>query len=338
MASVVVPPGTDEKLKSKGIDYSKFANIQDSDEEEETAQKSSRSPSKTAVAEKPTCLGCGVEVAKPLRCGKCQKAVYCSAQCQRSDWLYHKRGCSKPEEKAKPKAKPSAEKKADRPTDRPPAEPERREEKIVDNDAENLTWYRHREWKPTAEPKAEFKPVQIKEGDEAVANPATDTGAGSAWNAAGTWEDRDVTALAKDTFARALSYLDTIDVAGGVLMADDVTNVEGEASKPVIRGKLRHMFDFAFNIKFHFMWMDSSGQHKASGSLDIADFTNDAFIEGGTEPEVRFMFSDAGRLDSARKQAIEEKICASVWPPREGSLMGQVAGKLRRWVQDFENA
>lgn len=39
------------------------------------------------------CGGCGA-LAADKRCGKCQLAFYCSAECQRKDWKQHKRVCN----------------------------------------------------------------------------------------------------------------------------------------------------------------------------------------------------------------------------------------------------
>ncbi|KAG1726957.1 uncharacterized protein EDB91DRAFT_1165099 [Suillus paluster] len=43
------------------------------------------------------CSVCKIECEKPLQCSKCQKTIYCSAECQKVDWKVHKRSvCIKP--------------------------------------------------------------------------------------------------------------------------------------------------------------------------------------------------------------------------------------------------
>merc|ERR1712032_717307 len=156
--------------KRGGVDYSKFDSIVDSDDEK--PDKTSKDTTvKTAVPEKPVCHNCMKDIEKPLRCGVCKKVSYCSQQCQKSDWSYHKRNCKKPEE---PKPKASTEEK--RAKKEANEEKRRREadEKVVDEgEGENLSWYKHRDWKPTNEPKQEFKPVAITEADSAAANSTT---------------------------------------------------------------------------------------------------------------------------------------------------------------------
>merc|ERR1712039_659740 len=102
---------------------------------------------------------------------------------------------------------------------------------VVEKD-EELTWYRHHDWKPTNEPKKEFAPTQITgDGASTAAAEVSKPVVGSAWNAAGTWEDKDVTAFAKKTLKEKLVELPSVDVAGGTLSSTEVDAVEGEASK-----------------------------------------------------------------------------------------------------------
>merc|ERR1719421_1924496 len=126
---------------SKPIDYSKFNNIEDSDDEKETGGYA-KAKSAPKAPEKAHCYNCQQDILKPLRCGVCKVATYCSQKCQKDDWSYHKRICKKP---APPK-------EADPPPRRDEAAPSKParpkgEEKVVEDDKVD-DWYRHREWKP----------------------------------------------------------------------------------------------------------------------------------------------------------------------------------------------
>jgi hypothetical protein len=323
------------------VDYSKFDNIEDSDDEKPAPKEQARPEQ---AAEKPHCANCHKVVEKPLKCGTCKKVMYCTPQCQREDWQFHKRNCKKPEE---PKAKPEPPRKK---PDEPKAKPEgsngsesktgKKDDGKIEEDEEKLTWYRHREWKPTAEPKQEFKPTQLTgEAAKAIsaADKPADTSGKSIWNKADTWEDKDVTSHAKATLKERLTGIPDVDAAGGAVCVTGISDVDGDASKPVIRGTRRHMFDLGFKVNFVFKWMDGSGQQKAEGSLKVADFTNDTvFDKMENEPFVELSFKDAKMLDLARRQAVEAGIGAKVWPAPPGSFMAAVSKRMETWSKEFQ--
>jgi len=315
--------------KRAGIDYSKFDNIEDSDDEK--PKQETAAAQKTP--EKPHCHNCHKDITKPLRCGVCKKVSYCSAQCQREDWRYHKRTCQKPEP---PKEKPKQDER------KTPSEPKAKrveEDKVVESD-ENLTWYRHREWKPE-EGKKEFKPTQIV-SETAVQSREAEVApmAGSAWNKAGTWEDKDVTTEARRTLKEKLSEPSApVDVAGGSLSMEGVDSVEGDASKPVIRGRQRHMFELSFKVKLVYKWMQSGGQQRIDGHLEVSDFTNDTFSSGAdAAPELRVSFKDAAKLEASRRRAVEAACCGAdgTWPPVQGTLLHEIATRMESWAKAYQ--
>lgn len=321
----------DATAKRAGIDYSKFDSIEDSDDEKEK-QTTAQAPSSNATAaEKPHCFNCHAQIAKPLRCGVCKKASYCSAKCQKDDWRFHKRTCKKPEEpKPKQSAKPASRPKEER-RERPA------EEKVVVDDEENFTWYRHREWKP-AEDKKEFKPKQLSSEEASAAETATGSSdkatVGSVWNKAGTWEDKDVTEQAQTGLKQRLSAIPAVDAASGSLesTAEDFTV---DASRPVIRGKQRHIFDCTFKVKITFRWMSSEGPATADGHVQVSEFTHDTFAEGVLSSPVMELSFSKTKLHESRFRAVEDAIGAQSWPPPEGTVMHSVAIAMKGWSDDF---
>jgi len=323
-----------EKAPSKkgGIDYSKFDSIVDSDDEK-PVKKSTDASKKVEAAEKPHCHNCMKDIVKPLRCGVCKKVSYCSSECQKSDWSFHKRNCKKPEE---PKPKSSPPEKQAKKEAKEEKKKQKAEDKVIDDSEEALTWYKHREWKPTAEEKKEFKPTQVDDlTDRSIAE--NKAGDGAVWNAAGTWEDKDVTEMAQRTLQEKLREpFASIDVAGGAISVEDVEKVEGEASKPVIQKKRRHLFDLSFKVKFCFKWMDSAGQQQASGTLEVSDFTNDAFSEDGDNAPVFSVSLQARSLDAARKKAVEDALGTKSWRPPAGSLCAMLVDRMEEWTKDYQ--
>jgi hypothetical protein len=265
-----------------------------------------------------------------LRCGVCKKVAYCSAACQKDDWRFHKRTC-KPEE---PKEKKAPEKSA--PSSARTAEKKKQaeEEKVVEDD-EKLDWYRHREWKPANEPKKEFRPTQITAEEGQATSGGEKPTAGSAWNAAGTWEEKDVTAHAHKTLKARLDALPSVDVAGGSLAIVDIADLEGDASKPIIRGIQRHMFDLSFKVKFVFKWMGSGGQKSAEGHIQVSDFTDNTFAPSALSAPVLQLSFRGESLDAPRRQAVEAAVGTETWPPQPQTLMGHVAAKMEVWSNEY---
>lgn len=84
------------EVKVDANDYSRFKDIGgDLDADDKSKNKTSAA----AVAPQSVndaCRNCHKAGAK-LKCSVCKKAVYCARTCQASDWTFHKRICKKPE-------------------------------------------------------------------------------------------------------------------------------------------------------------------------------------------------------------------------------------------------
>eukprot|EP00929_Paragymnodinium_shiwhaense_P116964 TRINITY_DN8704_c0_g1_i5.p1 TRINITY_DN8704_c0_g1~~TRINITY_DN8704_c0_g1_i5.p1 ORF type:complete len:421 (-),score=134.50 TRINITY_DN8704_c0_g1_i5:42-1304(-) len=242
------------------------------------------------------CRNCDAACAKPLRCGVCKEATYCSGKCQKEDWQYHKRTCKKPEAKATapyplagmaPPGGPGADAAAAASaaptpsaasTSAPKPEPLRPkgEDKTVVNEDVG-TWYKHREWKPE-EPKKDFAPARV-DAPEAIAGTGKSSGSSSTWNKAGTWEEKNML----DWWRSMLPSLTRISLEkfGGttkVLTVDEVTEATGEATITFIRGTPRFFFDLRFEVNFSYKYPTSS--RSAYGHVKYTDFTHEAAAEG----------------------------------------------------------
>eukprot|EP00931_Biecheleriopsis_adriatica_P110558 TRINITY_DN84846_c0_g1_i1.p1 TRINITY_DN84846_c0_g1~~TRINITY_DN84846_c0_g1_i1.p1 ORF type:complete len:413 (+),score=123.47 TRINITY_DN84846_c0_g1_i1:31-1269(+) len=200
-------------------------------------------PEECKVEEKkplPECQSCSKPCEKPLRCGTCKSVTYCCAQCQKDDWRFHKRICKKPaapavEAPAAPEAKatnaePSEEPKSKRPT--------KENESVVVKHEDVGTWYSHRDWKPE-EPRKEFQPSKV----ENVVD--TSQAAGSAWNAAGTWEEKNMIPWWKEHLQGLVSLGD-----GEVMQVDKVDSIAGDASIVHVRGQPKFLSDVSCELHF----------------------------------------------------------------------------------------
>jgi len=180
---------------------------------------------------------------------------YCSPQCQRSDWRFHKRICAKPSATAQAPGAANAGGQAKDAGARPvakapegsaqPARPKESESVVVNNEDVG-TWYKHREWKPQEERK-DFVPPKLEEGAKAAQeSSAASKKAGSAWNAAGTWEEKDMLPWWQDRLQRLQGWTDE----GEVVTVDKVCPVKGEAAIVHVRGQPKFMYDLNFEFVF----------------------------------------------------------------------------------------
>jgi len=151
------------------------------------------------------------------------------------------------------------------------------------------TSYFHREL--TEEEKnmiGDIAPKRIDTRDAAPDNtpqllqPSTD--GASAWNKAGTWEERDVTSWANDTLKASLlsteyTLPDSSPAPGAVAKVTAVPKLDGHASYATVRGKKKYIYEFLIEVKWEFVHDDE----KASGSMSFPDFDGTCEIGEGYE-------------------------------------------------------
>ena len=234
------------------VDYSKFDAIVDSDDDEKEEKKVVKKMSK--------CENCG-KSGKLLKC-RCRKVAYCSLDCQKKDYKFHKRICTgKVPEVPKKKPEPPKEK---------PVVTE-----AESSDEEELTWYRHRE---TKLPPSASGPSKI------AAPPKPVVAQGSAWNAAGTWEERDVTKWVSDAVQESLrtATFEFVKCTG--------TKTDGDATVGVVRGSPRRFLDVNIAVAF-----EAQMDRLYKGNLHVQDFTHDARTE---TLEVHLELTDAPKISA----------------------------------------
>jgi tetratricopeptide (TPR) repeat protein len=95
---------------------------------------------------------------------------------------------------------------------------------------------------------------------------------GSAWNKAGTWEERNVTAWAKETLEATLlttSYTlpESSPAPGAVVKVSSVTKCDGHASFATVRGKKRYIYEFSISLQWEF----DHDTHAVKGKMSFPD-------------------------------------------------------------------
>lgn len=133
------------------------------------------------------------------------------------------------------------------------------------------TSYFHNEL--TDEAKALIGDIAPKRIEIPVSTNTAQGASGSAWNKAGTWEEKDVTVWAKESLKKALlqtqyTLAESSPAPGAQCIITSFTATEGNASFAMVRGKKNYIYEFSLELKWEFTVEDD----KASGSLTFPDF------------------------------------------------------------------
>lgn len=139
---------------------------------------------------------------------------------------------------------------------------------------------------------------------EAAKEPSTQ--AGSAWNAAQTYEEVSVTAWAKDHMERAFSSLSFEPTAGAKITCGGVREFQGDVGVHIIRGRKRFLFDVTFAIPFDADWPHADKLYK--GEIRMGDFSSH---ERG-DWEVRLRGRGRRREAGARNLSTHSRTCAGL--------------------------
>lgn len=182
----------------------------------------------------------------------------------------------------------------------------------------------------------DITPKAISTPAHQVTATAGDT-AGSKWNRAGTFEERDRSEWCKDALKRLLSGTsiewgdkDADDLADGAttgasgVRVTKVRDVEGDAAVCVISGSRRHIFDLSFVLE----WEAREGGATASrGALRYADVDGPAVTDGKYEVAVEYRKSVAANRKAVLSPLLEVD--------GEG-LRAAVASRLDAFVAEFK--
>ena len=131
------------------------------------------------------------------------------------------------------------------------------------------------------------KPIHIAAAPAVVSS--TKAGSTSAWNSAGTWEDRDVTTKARQLMEGALGAVVVQLAADSTLRVGNVTRNSGTATLAFVRGQTRPGYEWSVSVEFRIVEgiadadehaHDTHGRQLAAGTLHldgISDTESDCF-------------------------------------------------------------
>eukprot|EP00550_Attheya_septentrionalis_P003252 CAMPEP_0198288364 /NCGR_PEP_ID=MMETSP1449-20131203/6880_1 /TAXON_ID=420275 /ORGANISM="Attheya septentrionalis, Strain CCMP2084" /LENGTH=440 /DNA_ID=CAMNT_0043986481 /DNA_START=59 /DNA_END=1381 /DNA_ORIENTATION=+ len=166
----------------------------------------------------------------------------------------------------------------------------------------------------------------IPEEDADAMNNKKDT---SAWNKAGTWEERNVSAWANDTLTQALKEV-TFEFPkgspappGSVVRVTRVKHVsEGHASVATVRSKKRYMYEFHVSIE----WELKLGSETCRGSMVFPDI--DGTVELGDGYDMTDFITTEGPPDA--KPLLERFV-------KNDGFRTNVHAAIDEWVRLFQS-
>jgi hypothetical protein len=152
--------------------------------------------------------------------------------------------------------------------------------------------------------------------------PPSDTGSdagtlGSAWNRAGTWEERDVTAWTLETLPK---YLVQVRYDGSIQASVTSSDVKGSASVAMVRGKKRYIYELDIKIN----WKAESEGDAITGKLHFPD------IDGTCKApyECEFAIDELGC--ASLRAAVQEHVY------RHG-LRDAIHKAIDAWVEELQS-
>lgn len=116
-------------------------------------------------------------------------------------------------------------------------------------------------------------PVPKKLSPSDLSNHRPSANLGSAWNAAGTWEEKNINAWAAERIKDLLTSINSLDFPNGKAEITEVSRCEGDASVVIVRNKKRVGYTYELRIKVKGEWLVRGEKRMVKGHLDIDEFS-----------------------------------------------------------------
>eukprot|EP00438_Fugacium_kawagutii_P012521 Skav208181 [mRNA] locus=scaffold2530:197906:199225:+ [translate_table: standard] len=273
------------------------------------------------------CAGCGKLLQRLQRCSQCRAVSYCDHSCQKGDWQFHKRLCSKRSWKLPDEGDCYA---------------------VPENPDESS-----RSMKKDVEMTAGIcAPRSFSQKDGLSFDRRLKVRSGQ------NWEERDLLGWSKQRLEilfegpeerEGLPALRVLCKDGGRVEVATVNEIDGLAS--VWPGDSRHLFDLSFQVVFKAFWLSDFSLMSMDGTVSFRDFTTD--LVDSSEPFVCGMFVDFAQnsecpkdeprtvmqttMPPTSKAAIQEALGADAWRISRGEgLMHLVHLRLKHFAKEFE--
>lgn len=127
-------------------------------------------------------------------------------------------------------------------------------------------------WVREAKDDAVPLPVPRKLTPEDISKQSQPASLGSAWNQAGTWEEKNLNSWANGRIKELLSST-SLEFSEGKAAIDEVTKCSGDAFLITVRNKKRVGYTYELTLRFKGEWSIEDQKEKIEGHIDIPEFS-----------------------------------------------------------------
>jgi len=144
----------------------------------------------------------------------------------------------------------------------------------------------------------------------------------SAWNKAGTWEEKDVSNVAKEQLTASLLQASASVPcdAGSSVRVTKVSAIEGHASVATVRSKRRFVYEYSFSVDWE-MDIASSGD-TLTGSMKYPEVDGTC---NGTYDITEFKVNESGCHDSPSLKLAKDFVV-------NGGLSDDIRNRINQWI------
>ncbi|KAG2450472.1 hypothetical protein HYH02_004973 [Chlamydomonas schloesseri] len=164
------------------------------------------------------------------------------------------------------------------------------------------------------------EPKKLTEEEKAELERQAASNGASAWNAAGTFEERNATSWAKARVGELVRGLEGL--ASGDVTVVDLNSCEGEANIFLVRGKKRCGFDFELQLAWKAV--PAPGAIEIRGTCKVLNFCSDDPDDMEVVPEVGHK-----QAERAADEAAALKKVKSALTPALGKVLAQLLDELK---------
>lgn len=129
----------------------------------------------------------------------------------------------------------------------------------------------------------DFAPKKIDQSPQKIPEESSFPAITSAWNSAGTWEEKNLTTWAtkqlKDMILQIKCPLPEFLHLKGNITIQSISSIAGDAAVTCIRGKMKYIYDFTIVINWKIQLANLPSGSTVTGTVTVSDVTADSDYE-----------------------------------------------------------